>query len=244
MPSSSSSSAASSVIEPPSLITFEPSALLSHLENGYLREIARTIFSEDPTVLTQFNEWTGHAESYLDLEDPTDESYKSVETLGDDLTKLFNSGKFGTMTDCEDHDGLGAMMDVLEFPKIFHAYVKGDTVHNGYHGGRGQVLKAAEEYLESIDQEAKKQYDHGPWLDDIDKKRLAQAMATVTDLPYLEVEPHKDLIRRIHVWQQKRLKIDKGDEVKRKRDDDGSGDEVPPKEKKFAFRSRQSDNPA
>ena len=117
---------------------------MSHLDVGYLEEIAETIFLEDPTVLTQFNDWTSQAESYLDLEDPTDESYNPVETLGNELTKLFHSGKFGTMTDCEDHDGLGAMMDVLEFPKIFHAYVKGDTVHNGYHGGRGQVLKAAE----------------------------------------------------------------------------------------------------
>jgi hypothetical protein len=127
-------------MEPPSLIRFESSALLSHLKDGYLGEIARTIFLEDPTVLTQFNEWTGHAESYLDLEDPTDESYNPVETLGNELTKLFHSGKFGKMEQCEDHDGLGAMMDV-----------KGDTVHNGYHGGRGQVLKDAEEYLESIE---------------------------------------------------------------------------------------------
>lgn len=239
MPSSSSSSAASSVIEPPSLIKFEPSVLLlSHFEDEYLEKVARTIFFEDPTVLTQFNEWTRQAESYLDLADPTDESYKSVETLGDELIKLFNSGKFGTMTQCEDHDGLGAMMDVLEFPKIFHAYVKGDTVYNSYHGGRGQFLKAAEEYLESIDQEAKKKYDDGPWLDDIEKKRLAQAMATVTDVPYLEVEPYKDLIRRIHAWHQKQPKVDEGGEVKRKRDEDGSGDETQSNKKVFKFRPR------
>jgi hypothetical protein len=225
-------------MEPPSLIRFESSALLSHLKDGYLGEIARTIFLEDPTVLTQFNEWTGHAESYLDLEDPTDESYKSVETLGDELIKLLESGKFGTMTECEDHDGLGAMMDVLEFPKIFHAYVKGDTVCNGYHGGRGQVLKAAEEYLEPMDREAKKQYDHGPWLDDIDKKRLAQAMATATDFPELDMKPYSDLIRRIYTWQQKQPKVDEGDGDKRKRNEDGSGDEIRSNKKVFKFRPR------
>jgi hypothetical protein len=239
MPSSSSSSAASSVIEPPSLIKFEPSVLLlSHLEGEYLEKVARTIFFADPTVLTQFNEWTSQAESYLDNKDPTDKSYKSVETLGDELIKLFNSGKFGTMTECEDHDGLGAMMDILEFPKIFHAYVKGDTVHNGYHGGRGQVLKAAEEYLNSIDQEAKKQYDDGPWLDDIDEKRLAQAVATATDFPQLDMKPYRDLIRRIHVWQQKQPKVEEGQGAKRRRDEDGSGDEIRSIKKVFKFRPR------
>lgn len=217
---------------------------MSHLEDGYLGEIARTIFFADPTVLTQFNDWTSQAESYLDLEDPTDESYKSIETLGDELTKLFNSGKFGTMTQCEDHNGLGAIMDVLEFPKIFHAYVKGDTVHNGYHGGRGQVLKAAEEHLESMDREAKKKYDDGPWLIDIDKKRSAEAMATATDFPELDMKPYRDLIRRIYVWQQKQPKAEKGEGFMRKRVEDGTGDAARCEEEKFAFRQREPDNPA
>jgi hypothetical protein len=89
---------------------------------------------------------------------------------------------------------------------------------------------------------ARKQYDDGPWLEQIDGQRLANAMAIAEVDHFLDLGPHRDLIRRIYAWQQKQPKVEKGEGVKRKSNE--TGDEVQPKETKYAFRQRERGNPA
>jgi hypothetical protein len=253
MPSPPLSSTVSSVTVPKSLI--EPSVLFSHLGDDYLTQVGGMISSRDPKTLSDLNNWTELAGIYLGSLD--ERTYQPVETLGDKLFERLreiesddennNEEKETTRvdetenrTDSEDDNdeevnrGVGEIRDALEFPKIIQAYIRDPKPH----GAKEWTAKRANEYLESMEGVARKNYDDGAWLEQIDSQRLANAMAIAGVDHFLDLGPHRDLIRRIYVWQQKQLKIHKGDEVKRKRDDDGSGDEVPPKEKKLAFHGK------
>lgn len=240
MPSSSLSSAAFSVIEPVSLI--EHSVFFDRLDRSYLEIVGGNISLHDSEALSKLNEWTGLAESYL--RDPTDKTYLPVESLGEELDRLFRDEQSKNVYFPEDDgsEGVEDILEALEFPKIFRAYVKGLVVHNGYHGGRGQVLKSAEEHLKSMwsmERDEKRNHKEGPWLSDIDEKRLVHALAmSGVGSVQMEFEAHKNLVGWIHAWQQKELKVDEGDEVKRKRDEDGSGDEIRSNKKVFKFRPR------
>ncbi|KAG7561913.1 hypothetical protein FFLO_02642 [Filobasidium floriforme] len=246
MPSPPPSSAVFSVTEPVSLI--DASVLFNHLDRSYLEIVGGNISLHDPEALSKLNEWTGLAESYL--RDPTEETYLPVESLGEELDRLFRDKKSKNVYFPEDDisEGLEDILEALEFPKIFHAYVEGLVVENGYHGGRGQLLQSAEEHLKSMgsmERDEKKNHKEGPWLSDIDEERLANALAmSGVGSVQLEFEAHRNLVAWIYAWHQEHPKVDEGEKVKRKRDENGLGDEVPPKEKKFVFRQRQPDNPA
>jgi hypothetical protein len=84
---------------------------------------------------------------------------------------------------------------------------------------------------------ARREYDDGPWLEQIDSQRLANAMAIAVVDHFLDLGPHRDLIRRIYAWQQKQPKVEEGQGAKRKRDN-----KVQPKETKYAFRQREPGN--
>lgn len=172
------------------------------------------ISSRDPKTLSDLNKWAELAGIYLGSRD--EEMYQPVETLGD---KLFERLREIESNDCdenkekentgvdenesrtdnddndeEEHPGVGEIRDALESPKIIQAYIRDPKPH----GAKEWTAKRANEYLKIMEGVARREYDDGPWLEQIDSQRLANAMAIAGVDHFLDLEPHRDLIRRIY----------------------------------------------